>query len=72
MGCVNPDGTMSESALKMLRYLAEPHSPEDAAAALEQPLFRIRASLREMSESGLISQSGDSYQSTEAGLQKMK
>ena len=47
MGCVNPDGTLSESALKMLRYLAEPHTPEDASAALGQPLFKVRASLPE-------------------------
>ena len=72
MGCVNPDGSLTESARKMLKYLSEPHLPEDAAAALGQPLFKVRASLREMLASGLIAQTGDRYQSTEIGLEKIR
>jgi predicted transcriptional regulator len=72
MGCVNPDGSLTESARKMLKYLSEPHSPEDAAAALGQPLFKVRASLREMVESGLVFLTDDSYQSTGRGLEKIR
>jgi predicted transcriptional regulator len=67
MGCVNPDGSLTDSARKMLVLLAEPHTPEDYAAKAGQPLFRVRASLREMIEAGLVTQSGDAYLVTDRG-----
>ena len=71
MGCVNPDGTLSLSARQMLQILTEPMTPEDAAKAAGQPLFKVRSSLREMVDSGLISNDGDRYSITESGLQKL-
>ena len=67
MGCVNPDGSLTDSARKMLTLLKEPHTPEDAATKAGQPLFRVRASLREMIEAGLVTRSGDVYHVTDRG-----
>ena len=67
MGCVNPDGSLTDSAHKMLALLQAPHTPEDAATKAGQPLFRVRASLREMIDAGLVMQSGDAYQVTDRG-----
>ncbi|MEW5925081.1 MAG: hypothetical protein AB1746_13935 [Candidatus Zixiibacteriota bacterium] len=71
MGCVNPDGTITSSARRMLQILTEPMTPEEAARAAGQPLFKVRSSLREMVESGLIENEGDRYLITESGLQKL-
>jgi len=67
MGCVKPDGSLTGSARKMLAFLVEPHTPEEAAAEAGQPLFRVRASLREMLDSGLVIQSGEAYLVTDRG-----
>jgi len=67
MACVNPDGSLSESAQKLLAVLAEPLSPEDISGKTGQPLFRVRSSLREMVEAGLVSEAGGSYTTTPAG-----
>lgn len=72
MACVNPDGSLTQSARKMLKILSEPMSPEEAAASLEQPLFKIRSSLREMVRAGMVNQTGeDKYQTSEEGLRKI-
>lgn len=54
MACINPDGTLSLVARGLLELLAAPHSAERAAIELELPLFRIRATVRELSRAGLI------------------
>lgn len=70
MACVNPDGSVTASARMMLQLLREPLSAEDAAARSGQPLFKVRSSLREMVESGLVEQLGETYQTTESGRAK--
>lgn len=62
MACVNPDGTLSESARKLLEILAEPHTVEGIAAKSGQPLFKIRSSLREMMAAGYVMQQGETWQ----------
>ena len=71
MGCVNPDGSLSASAWQMLKLLQEPQTAEKAASYSGLPLFRVRASLREMVESGMIKLDGDLYGLTEAGRDKL-
>lgn len=70
MACVNPDGSVTASAKLMLDLLREPRTAEDAAAQAGMPLFKVRSSLREMVESGLVEMVGDQYRSTESGLAK--
>jgi len=71
MACVNPDGTISPSASALLKILEEPLSPGEIAGKLGQPLFRVRISLREMTEAGFIEQKEDKYAITEAGREKI-
>ncbi len=72
MACVNPDGTITESAKRMLEALKEPLAPDEISMASGQPLFKIRSSLREMVESGLVTEDGEKYKTTDAGLAKLK
>jgi len=71
MACVRPDGSITENAKKMLEVLKEAKTTEEASMAAGQPLFKIRSSLREMIESGLVTEDGDKYRTTEAGLAKL-
>lgn len=56
MACINPDGTLSVVAQRVLTELRRPHTAAAAARAVGLPLFRIRATVRETSRAGLIAQ----------------
>jgi predicted transcriptional regulator len=71
MACVNPDGTLSESAKALLAILDDPKTPEEISKRLEQPLFKIRSSLREMTSAGLVKEEGAKYIITEKGKEKV-
>jgi DNA-binding IclR family transcriptional regulator len=70
MACVNPDGSVTASAKMMLEMLKAPLTAEEASAKSGQPLFKVRSSLREMVEGGLVEQIGEQYRTTESGLAK--
>ncbi len=67
MACIGSQGELTESARKMLLALENPASPEDVAAHTGLPLFRVRAGLREMAESGLAEQNNGVYSPTQRG-----
>ena len=69
MACVNPDGSLSESGRKLLTALAEPLTPEEISRKTGQPLFKVRSSLREMVDAGLITEENGGYTVTEQGQQ---
>jgi len=71
MACVNPDGTLSESAKMLLRYLGEPLAPEEISKKVGQQLFKVRSSLREMTEAELVREDGGKYSITELGKGKI-
>ena len=71
MACVNPDGTLTSSALELLRLATEPVAPETISAELGTPLFKVRASLREMLAAGLVVERQAGYQTTEEGVAKV-
>jgi len=71
MACVNPDGSLTHAARKLLKMLAEPMLPEEAAESLQQPLFKIRSSLREMARAGMVDQVGEKYQTSKEGRRKI-
>jgi len=54
MPCINPDGSLTESAKILLKAAHESLTPEDLAKKIGLPLYKVRSSLREMSEVGLI------------------
>ena len=71
MACLNPDGTLTDSALQLLKLATEPVSPEAISASLGTPLYRVRASLREMLAAGLVAERQAGYQTTEEGLARV-
>ena len=71
MACVKSDGSITESAKQMLEALRIPRTAEEAATLSGQPLFKVRASLRQMESSGLVVKIDEQYKTTDAGLGKM-
>ena len=71
MACVNPDGSVTESAKALLRVLDNPLTPEVISQKLGQPLFKVRSSVREMTGAELIKDEGGRYIITEKGKEKI-
>ena len=68
MGCVNPDGTLVESAKALLRTIERPMTAEEVSEETGQALFRIRGRLRELIGAGLVARGGDErYRLTDRG-----
>jgi predicted transcriptional regulator len=65
--CVNPDGTLTESAQALLRLLEKPATPQEIAKRLDRPLFSVRASLRELVGADLVRAEGGKFVVTERG-----
>jgi predicted transcriptional regulator len=72
MACIDPDGFLTITAIFLLRNLAEQSlPPEEIAKRLGEPVFKVRANLREMLEAGLIQEEGGLYHLTEEGRSKI-
>ena len=61
MACVNPDGTLTSSAQAILDGLQTSNRPEDIARATGLPPYRVRSSLRELTQLGLVVESSGTY-----------
>lgn len=72
MACINPDGTLTPSAKVVLSALSSPVALEEVAKSTQLPLFRIRSSIREMLEAGLVEKEEGKYAATELGREKIK
>jgi predicted transcriptional regulator len=72
MACVNADGTITPTARALLNTLESPLGAEEIAARLNVPLFRVRSSLREMVDAGLVVAQDEKFQATEEGKAKAK
>jgi predicted transcriptional regulator len=69
--CVNPDGTLTESAQALLRLLEKPATPQESAKRLDRPLFSVRASLRELVGADLVRAEGGQFVLTERGRSRL-
>jgi hypothetical protein len=55
MPCLNPDGTLTRTARAVLLGLAAgPAAPRTIARRHDLPLYRVRATMRETAQAGLI------------------
>ena len=73
MACVNTDGTLTQSARSVLGAAREPALPEEIAARTGLPLYRIRSSLRELHDAGLLEAQLDGrYRLTTAGTERIE
>jgi Sugar-specific transcriptional regulator TrmB. len=71
MPCVSPDGSVTESAKRVLLAAVEEKSAEEIAKAAGLPLFRVRGSVRELVDAGLIESRNGTYRTTEQGKVKI-
>ncbi|MBN1901155.1 helix-turn-helix transcriptional regulator [Candidatus Sumerlaeota bacterium] len=71
MACIDPSGVLSPTAKAVLQTLQAPMSAQDLAEKMKVPLFKVRASLREMMEAGLVKNEGEAYVITDQGREKL-
>ncbi len=71
MACINPDGTLTTSAKAVLKALTEVSSPAEVALKTNLPLFRVRSSLRELVEAGLLEEREGNYRLTPIGKERI-
>ena len=71
MACVNPDGTLSESARALLNAIQTPLTPEEISKQVGQPLFKVRSSIREMVQAELIEEKEGKFIIAEKGREKI-
>ena len=71
MACINADGTLTLAGRDVLEALDEPRTVEEIREVARQPVYRVRASLREMEKMGLITVDGDRYSINEAGKARL-
>jgi len=67
MACINPDGSISQTAKTLLKALQVPLEPREISQNLNVPLFKVRSSLREMIEAGLVQKTDEQYMITDKG-----
>ncbi|WP_192499054.1 hypothetical protein [Skermanella pratensis] len=71
MACINPDGTLTEVARRVLGAMAGLGAaftaPEEVAAAAGVPLHRVRATVRETGRAKLIESDGAGWRLTDLG-----
>jgi DNA-binding IclR family transcriptional regulator len=72
MACINPDGTLTASAQMMLNALRTPATPVELAQRTERPLFRVRSTLRELAEAGLVEEHEGRYRLTAEGAARIQ
>jgi len=68
MACINPDGTLTPSAKKVLFALRTPGTQSDVADLTSMPMYRVRVSLRELIEAGFLEEKNVGYKATEKGI----
>jgi hypothetical protein len=72
MACIYPDGRLTDSCKKILSATKEPLSPEEIATASDSPLFKVRSSIRELTDAGLMEERFGKYVITSRGEEKLK
>jgi hypothetical protein len=72
MACINPDGTLTPTAQKVLEALKTPTTEAELARKSLLPMFRVRMSLRELGEAGMVSEINGIYQLTEEGAARLE
>ncbi len=72
MGCINSDGTLTNTAKKVMQVLKIPAVDTEIANQISFPVYLIRSSLRELNEIGLIAKMDENYSLTELGAEYLK
>jgi predicted transcriptional regulator len=67
MPCVKPDGTLEPMAQAIVRALIAPRTIEGVCEHLRLPSYRVRSTVRELVEAGLVAETGGRYGLTDKG-----
>jgi predicted transcriptional regulator len=67
MPCVKPDGTLEPMAQAIVRVLITPRTIEGVCEHLRLPLYRVRSTMRELVEAGLVVERDGRYGLTDKG-----
>ncbi|MCA9195685.1 MAG: helix-turn-helix domain-containing protein, partial [Planctomycetales bacterium] len=65
------DGTLTPTARTILQRLQQPAAASTIATETGIPLFRVRSSLRELVEAGLLAESADQFRLTALGTERL-
>jgi predicted transcriptional regulator len=71
LACINPDGTLTPTAKAVIIALRTPSTPADLARVSNLPIYRVRSTIRELTESGLVLETDGKYQLTDSGMEKL-
>lgn len=72
MACINADGSLTPIAQKVLRAILEPATASEIQQRAGIPLYRVRASLRELMELNMVVQQEDRYHITALGQARLE
>jgi hypothetical protein len=77
MACITPEGKLSPTGRQLLEVLgpsttSASHTVEELTAALDAPLYKIRASLREAAAAGLVTEDTDGIRRTTSADEMLK
>jgi predicted transcriptional regulator len=70
MPCVKPDGTLEPMAQAIVRALCTPRTVEGVCEHLRLPLYRVRSTMRELSEASLVAENNGVYGLTDSGRRR--
>jgi predicted transcriptional regulator len=71
MACINPDGTLTPTAQAVISTLKTSRSAVDIGQVTNLPVYRIRSTIRELIEAGLVLEMDGNYQLTESGMKRL-
>ncbi len=72
MPCVKPDGTLEPMAQAIVRALCIPRTAEGVCDHLRLPLYRVRSTMRELFEAGLVAEQDGVYGLTDKGRRRVE
>lgn len=67
MACVNADGSLTPIAQKVLGALEQPATVTEINQRSGVPLYRVRASVRELAQLGMLEEKNELFCITEKG-----
>ncbi len=71
MPCINPDGTLTDTAVALMRVIADHHSLDEVASISDIPLYLVRATARDLKDAGLAVERDNLYYLTDDGAQRL-
>lgn len=72
MPCVKPDGSLEPMAQAIVRALRTPRTVEGVCDYLRLPLYRVRSTMRELVEAGLVAENDGMCSLTDSGQRRVE